>query len=130
MCHIYSPGCLLVNQRLAVFADAYSLTVLALNAYPGGFVALRANQHHVRNMDRTFELDDPWRKRPPTLGLYLALVFFAHINTLDNHTTLIWQYLDHFASLAFIFEATTDDFNRIAFFNFYLHCFRSCIRQL
>ena len=57
------------------------------------------------------------------LSLDLALVLGTDIDTLHNYTTFIWQNVNHFAALSFIFEASTDNFNGIAFANLYSHSF-------
>jgi hypothetical protein len=48
---------LLINQSLAILADAVGAIIIALNPYTGWFAALGADQHHIRNIDRSLELD-------------------------------------------------------------------------
>jgi hypothetical protein len=82
-------GRLLVDQRLAVFANAHSFSVfLTLHAYAGWLTALGANYHHVGEMDRTLKLDDPGRQIAAALGLHLALMLFTHIHTLHHYTAI------------------------------------------
>src|SRR5512143_2469548 len=47
----------LVDQRLTFFADATSPFLITLNFNTGWLTALRADQHHVRNVDWTLELN-------------------------------------------------------------------------
>jgi hypothetical protein len=51
----------------------------------------------------------------------LALVLFAHVHTLYHHTVRLGQDTNHFSTLAFIFQATIDHFNQIAFANLDYH---------
>jgi hypothetical protein len=48
-------------------------------------------------------------------------VLGANVHTLDYHTAVIKENIDHLTALAFIFEAATDDFNGVAFANLYFH---------
>jgi hypothetical protein len=52
-------------------------------------------------------------------------VLLAHVYTLHNHTLLIGQHFDHFASLTFVLEATADHFNNITFAYLNFHGLRS-----
>jgi hypothetical protein len=45
----------------------------------------------------------------------------ADVHTLDHDPAIVQQDIDHLAALAFIFEAATDDFHRVAFANLYSH---------
>jgi hypothetical protein len=47
------------------------------------------------------------------------------VDTLHHDTLLLGQDFDHIAAFAFVFGAAADDFNRIAFSDFYFHVTRS-----
>src|SRR5215216_3374132 len=47
----------LVDQCLAIFADATSPILIPLHGHTRRFTAFRTNEHHIRNIDGSFELD-------------------------------------------------------------------------
>jgi hypothetical protein len=95
---------------------------VTLHVNPGSLIALWANQHHVGNIDWTFELN-PARIDRTALGLHLLLVLGANIDTLHDNTLVFGKHVDNLTALALILEATTNDFYRIAFTNFDFHNF-------
>jgi hypothetical protein len=100
-----------------------STGLIPLNANACRFIALRADQHHIRNMDRPFELDATRVHLPASLRLDLALVFDVDVYALDHDAVHIHKHIDHLTTLAFIFEAAADYFNSIAFADLYFHRF-------
>src|SRR6266511_6366764 len=47
----------LIDQRLTLFAHTTSPILIPLNSHTRWLAAFWAHQHHVRDVDRTFELD-------------------------------------------------------------------------
>jgi hypothetical protein len=115
----------LVDHCLAVFANPVSAFFIALHIDACGLPTLRTNQHHVRDMDLSFELDAARVDLPACLRLDLFLVFGTDIDSLYHHAILIWQDIDHFAAFSFILEASTDHFDSVAFANLDSHTSRS-----
>src|SRR5215207_6997446 len=111
----------LINQRLTVFADSTRPIFIALNCNTCRLTAFRAYEHHIRDVDRSFELDPARINIATCLGLHLLLMLGANIHTLDNNTTILQQHIDDFPALAFIFQAATNDFDGIAFTNLDSH---------
>jgi hypothetical protein len=111
----------LINKSLTVFADPVDAVIVALHGNAGRLTALRANQHDIRDVNRSFELDAARVDVAAGLGLDLFLMLGADVHTLAYNTAVINKNIDHFTALAFIFEAATDDFNGVAFANLYFH---------
>jgi hypothetical protein len=128
MRHSTTPATISVNERATVFANTVYLTVLTLNAYPGSFIALRTYQHDVRDVDRSFEFNNPWRHCSP-LRLDLPLMLFTHVNALYYNSGLIRDYPDNLTAFTFILNAPTNDFYSVAFFNLDLHFTHSSYRS-
>jgi hypothetical protein len=104
----------LIDQRLALLANAVCAIIVALDTNTGRFTALWAYQHNVRDVERGLKLDAA-RVNRATLSLNLTLVFGMNVHALHNHPVLIRQNLDHFAALTLFFDFSADDFNGIAF---------------
>jgi hypothetical protein len=100
-----------------------------LDASPGRLVAFGADQHDIRDIQRTFELDDPGRDAA-TLGLHLPLMLFTHVYALNNHSMVFRVNPDHLTALSFIFFFPRDYFNNIAFFYLNFHFSRSWYSSL
>src|SRR5512140_2298148 len=66
----------LIDQRFTIFifAHAMSSILITLNGNTGWLTALRANQHHVRDVDLAFELDSARVDVTTGLGLHLFLM--------------------------------------------------------
>jgi hypothetical protein len=111
----------LINKSLTVFADPVNAVLIALHGNAGWLTALRADQHYIRNVDCSLELDAAGVDIATGLGLDLFLVLGADVHTLDYNTAVIKENIDHLTALAFIFEAAADDFNSVAFANLYFH---------
>jgi hypothetical protein len=92
----------LIDQCLAIFADAVRTVIIALNTYPARLITLWANKHNIRDIERCFELDAAW-VNSPSLGLYLSLVLGMDVHTLHNHPMFFRKYLDDLATLTFFF---------------------------
>src|SRR5690349_476427 len=69
----------LIDQRLTVFADTTSAIFIALDSHTGRFTAFRTDQHHVRDIDRSLELDAARVNVATGLRLHLLLVLGADI---------------------------------------------------
>jgi hypothetical protein len=65
-----------------------SASVIALNANAGGFIALRAYQHNIRDVNWSFKFDPARVHIASCLGLHLLLVLNADVDTLHHHATL------------------------------------------
>jgi hypothetical protein len=94
--------------------------IVTLNTDAGRLTAFRANQHHIRDVDRSFKLDTA-RVHLAISGLHLFLVLGADIYALYNHAAVINNHINNLATFAFIFEAAADHFHCIAFSNLYFH---------
>jgi hypothetical protein len=94
--------------------------LITLDSDASKLSTLGTNQHHIRNVDRRFELDTPgvYRSVP---GLHLFLVLDTHIHTLHHHTAYLGVDIDDFATFAFVFETAAYNLDGIAFTNFDLH---------
>jgi hypothetical protein len=99
---------------------------VTLNGNADGFAAFRTHQHHIGDADRTFVLDPPGIHVPTAFGLNLLLVFGTNIYALDGDEALLREYINDFPALAFVIQASGDNFYGIAFANFDFHYFRSC----
>jgi len=66
-------------------------------------MALGANQHHIRNVERRFELDNARRNGAP-LGLDLTLMLGVQVQPLHNQAFFGRHHFDDFAFLAFILK--------------------------
>ena len=86
---IYCSCQRLINLRLAFLADAMGTFFIPRDAHPGRFVALRADQHDIRNRDGSLELDPARVDIASCLGLDLALVLGADVDTLDHDPAFI-----------------------------------------
>ena len=89
-------------------------------AHTGGFAAFGANQHHIGNVNRASKRTLPGLMVRP----WVCTWRWCLVRILTPCTTtrcFIREDFDHFAAFAFIFLAAGDDFNRIAFANFYIH---------
>jgi hypothetical protein len=121
------PGIALVNQSLAALANTVRYEFLTflrtLDANASWFIALRTNQHDIGDINRGFELNTPRLNVATLARLGLFLVFGAEIDTLHNHPAFLRVYPDDLAALAFVFETATDNFDSIAFTDFYIHGF-------
>src|SRR5271157_3961140 len=111
----------LINQLLAAFANSVRAGLIALNSNAYRLIAFRADQHHIRNINRPFKLNSARIDISSCLGLYLALMLGVNTNTLHHHTVFFHHHIDDFAALAFVFEAPADDFHSIAFTDFHSH---------
>jgi len=111
----------LINQSLTVFADPVNAVLVALHSNAGRLTALRANQHDIREVNRSLELDAARVDVATGLGLDLFLMLGANVHTLDYHTAVVNKNIDYLTALAFIFEAATDHFDSVAFANLYFH---------
>jgi hypothetical protein len=111
----------LINQSLTVFADPVDAVVIALHGNAGWLTTLRADQHDIGDVHCSLELDATGVDITAGLSLDLFLVLGANVHTLDYNAAVIKQNIDHFTTLAFIFEAATDDFHSVAFANLYFH---------
>src|SRR6185503_8597101 len=80
----------LIDQRLTVFTDATSTFIITLNSNTSGLTTFWANQHHVRDINRRFELDAARIEVATGLCLHLFLMFGADVYTL-NHYAPIFQ---------------------------------------
>src|SRR5262249_15523344 len=67
-----------------------------LHADARGLVAARIHQHHVREVDRSFALDDP--ALPHLLGG--PLVLLDQVDALHHHAALLGDHAQHLALLA------------------------------
>jgi len=110
-----------VNQGLALFTDTMRTGFITLNANTGSFTALRANQHHIRKIHRSFEFNQTGVYRSAALGLNLTLMLGAHIDALHDNPMLIRYHPDNFAALAFVFKLAIDDLYSITFANLCSH---------
>jgi hypothetical protein len=111
----------LINHSLAFFAHSVSAFIIALYVNACRLSALRANQHDIRDIQLTLELDTTRIDLHACLGLNLTLVLGTDIDTLHHDTSLIRQNVDHFAAFPFILEASADYFYSIAFTNLDFH---------
>src|SRR5512143_1504466 len=112
----------LVDQLPAMLADAVGTRFIALDADARRLVALGADQHHVGDVDWAFELDATRVDLASSLGLYLALVLGANIDTLHHDAAVVGHHVDDLTALALVFEPATDDLHGIAFVDLYSHC--------
>jgi hypothetical protein len=110
----------LVNQRLALLADAVCAVIVALNTDASGFATFRTDQHNVRDVERGLKLDAA-RVDRTALGLDLTLVFGVYIHALHDHTVLVRKYFNHLAAFTLFFNFPADDFNGITFTNLDSH---------
>jgi hypothetical protein len=104
-----------------MFAHAVSAIIITLHIDACRFATLWTDQHHIRDVHFSLELDATWIDLPTGLSLNLTLVFGADVDTLYHYATLIRQDVDHFAAFAFVFKAPTDYFYSVAFANFDSH---------
>jgi hypothetical protein len=79
----------LIDQRLAIFADTTSPIFIALYGNARRFTALRADQHHVRDIDRALELDTTRVDIATGLRLHLLLVLGANIHALYDYAAIL-----------------------------------------
>ena len=86
--------------------------LITLNFDARRLTALRADQHHVRNIEWSLELDTT-RTNRAALSLHLALMLGMHVDALYYHPVLVRQNLDHFATFALVIEFPADNFNGI-----------------
>jgi hypothetical protein len=113
----------LIDHSLAFFAYPVGAFFVTLDINARWLSALRTNQHDVRNVELSLELNATGIDLASCLGLDLLLVFDANIDTLHDYTALVRQNVNHFTALSFIFEAPADNFNSIAFANLNSHSF-------
>jgi len=99
-----------------MFANAVDFVIFPLNTDTRRLAALGADEHNIRNIDRSLEFNDAWRQGP-ALSLYLALVLFADVYTLNNHAPLTWHNFYHLGAFAFIIKASAYHFYHITFSN-------------
>jgi len=111
----------LINQLLTTFANTVCANFIALNTNAYGFTAFRADQHHIRNVDRGFELNAARIHLAAILQLLLLLVLGADIHARHHYAVIIGHHIDDLATFAFVFEAATDYFDGIAFTDLYFH---------
>jgi hypothetical protein len=86
-----------------MLANPDHLAMLALDLHPRGLMALGANQHHIRNVERRFELDDTRINGAP-LGLDLALMLGVLVQPLDYQAFFARYHFDDFAFLTSILK--------------------------
>jgi hypothetical protein len=79
----------LIDQRLAVLANATSPIVIALNGHTGRLTTFRTYQHDVGDVDRSFELDTARVNVATGLSLHLFLMLGANIDTLNDKAAVI-----------------------------------------
>jgi len=103
-----------VDLSLAMFASANGFTVKALQTYTCCLTTLWADQHHIRYINGSFELNDP-RIHGTPLSLDLALVLLSKIDSLNYNTMHIRDYLYNFTAFSFILKTATYDLYRITF---------------
>jgi hypothetical protein len=113
----------LIDQLSTAFANAVCAGLVTLNANACRFITLRADQHHIRDVDRSLELDTTGIDLAAALRLHLALVLDVDVHTLYHYAIGVRQHIDDLAALAFVFEAAADNFDGIAFADLYSHCF-------
>src|SRR5512138_1502727 len=111
----------LINQRITILAHAPSPILIPLNFDAGRLATLRANQHHIRDIDRSLELAAARVDIMTGLGVYLFLMLGADVDTLHYKAAVFQQHVDHLSALAFVFQAATNDFDGIAFTNLDSH---------
>src|SRR5208337_2970809 len=111
----------LINQLLAAFANSVRAGLIALNSNPYRLIAFRANQHHIRDINRPFKLNATGIDISASLRLNLALVLGTNAYTLHHHTVLFHHHIDDFTAFAFVFEAAADNFHSIAFTDLHSH---------
>src|SRR5690606_19162601 len=99
-----------ILTALATDADLAVVFVDAIADASASF-ALRADQHHVGEVNRRLELDDAWLDLLAA-SLDGAMVFLDDIDPLDDHAVLLGNDAQHFAASPFIFAG--DHFDRVA----------------
>jgi hypothetical protein len=92
-----------------------------LHSNTGGFTAFWADQHHVRDIDLSLELDAARVEVATGLRLHLLLMLGANVHTQDDNTAFIQEHIDYFTALALVFQAAANDFDSIAFTNLDSH---------
>ena len=78
----------LIDQRLAIFAYTTRPILIALHGDACWFTAFRADEHHVRDIDRSLKLDAPRVDVATSLRLHLFLVLGANIYTLHHNAAV------------------------------------------
>src|SRR6185503_10043493 len=78
----------LIDQRLTVFTDPTSTFIIALNSNTSRLTTFWAHQHHVRDINRRFELDATRVEVATSLRLHLFLMFGANVHTLNHYTSI------------------------------------------
>src|SRR5690606_13586765 len=97
LCFI-DPG--LFNLVAAGAAHAHLKAVLAnAEAHTGLLVALRADQHHIGQVQLAFELDD-LRRDLAIAGLARLLVLLQNVHARNLDAIFLREHGDHFAALA------------------------------
>jgi hypothetical protein len=86
---------LAVNDGIAFLTNALNGIFRALNPYTRQFLALWANEHDVRDMNRSFKLNHTRVHRPSTC-LYLPLMLFAQIYALNYDGRILGQHPNNF----------------------------------
>jgi hypothetical protein len=110
----------LIDQCLTILADTVCTIIVALYTNAARFIALWANQHDIRDIKRSFELD-PTRVNRSSLRLDLSLVLSMDVYTLHNHPVFVWQDLNYFTALALFFNFPANYFNGITLTNLDSH---------
>ena len=111
----------LINELSAALADAVCAGLVALNADAGSLIALRANQHDIRNVDGGLELDATGIDLAPGLGLHLALMLGVDIDALHHDAAPFGHHVDDRAALALVFQPAANDFHSITLVDLYSH---------
>jgi hypothetical protein len=103
----------LVNIRITLFAEAHFVIVIGeAVANAGAFIALWANQHHVRKVERRIKFDD-LRWDLTVADLLGLLMLLSIVHALDYHPIIFHQNGHDFAALTQVFAG--DHFNSVAF---------------
>src|ERR1700690_4210796 len=110
-----------INQLFAVFTNAVRTSFIALNTNAHSLAALRANQHHIRNINRPFKLNAARIDLASGLCLHLTLMFGMNTDALHHYAAFFHHHIDDFTALAFVFEAAADHFHSIPFTDFHSH---------
>src|SRR5271157_3707922 len=111
----------LINQLLAAFANSVRAGLIALNSNAYRLIAFRANQHHIRDINRPFKLNPARIDISSCLGLHLALMLGADAYALYHYAVFPHHHIDDFTALAFVLDAAADDFHSIAFTDLHSH---------
>jgi hypothetical protein len=86
---------------------------------------VRADQHHVGNVDRRLPVQNPPLSALPGVRFHVA---FDHIHALDQYPVTPGQNLDDPAALALIFAGYYSDPVILANIDLYVHILdRSCV---